>query len=177
MSEGDGGDPTPEAASTDGAEQADGRRGDGDRPAPPDDPPVDEGWYVDHHDFLSWIGLEIPEAEAGRVVMRLPYDEKLANLDGNGTIHGGIVAAVIDTASGHVLRSTFEDPYAVEMATVDLNVSYVRPARSDLTATATVVRAGESMGVTEVTVEGTAPDGETKTVAVGRTTYRLFRDG
>jgi len=145
-------------------------------PIPADDAP-DEDSYVEEHGFLSWIGLEVLEAETGRVLMRVPYDGKLANLDDGGTIHGGIVAALIDTASGHVLRTTFEDPESVRMATVDLNVSYVRPARNDLTATATVVRAGESMGVTDVTVRSTAPDGQEKTVAVGRTTYRLFRDG
>lgn len=161
--------------------RADDRRDDGpgadDGHAPDStrDDASDEGSYVEEHGFLSWIDLDVLEAETGRVVMQVPYNGKLANLDEGGTIHGGIVATLIDTASGHVLRTTFEDTESVRMATVDLNVSYVRPARNDLTATATVVRAGESMGVTEVTVRSRAPDGQEKTVAVGRTTYRLFR--
>lgn len=144
----------------------------------------DDGWdfesistsYVERHGFLSWIGLEVESADEGRVVMRVPYHEKLTNLDEGNTVHGGIVATLIDTVSAMALRTTFEDPFGAGMSTTDLNVSYVRPARGDLVGTAEVVRAGGSMGVTEVTVDSTAPDGEQKTVAVGRTSYRLFRD-
>ena len=111
-------------------------------------------------------------------MFRVPYDEKFANLvpGGEGNVHGGVAATLIDTASGFALRSTFEDPEAARLTTTDLNVSYLRPATDDLRVEADVLRAGGSMGVTDATVSSVAPDGEETDVAVGRTSYRLFRE-
>lgn len=127
------------------------------------------------HGLFAWLDLDILAVEPGRAVFDLPFDEKLANLS-SGTVHGGVTATVIDTASGFALRSTFDDPGAAALTTTDLNVRYVRPARDDLRVEATVVRAGTSMGVTECEVT-TVHEGERKVVATGGTTYRLFRDG
>lgn len=145
------------------------------------------------HGLFRWLDLDIVTVEHGRAVFDIPFDEKFANLS-SGTVHGGVTATVIDTASGFALRSTFEEPAREALTTTDLNVRYVRPARNDLRVTAEVVRAGSSMGVTECEVttvhEGEASDasrsssdersesdgGERKVVATGGTTYRLFRD-
>lgn len=145
------------------------------------------------HGLFEWLDLSIEVAEPGRTVFHLPFDEKFANL-ASGTVHGGITATVIDTASGFALRSTFDDPASAALTTTDLNVRYVRPATSDVRVEAEVVRAGESMGVTEAEVtsvyeaeasgasrgssdERSESDGsERKVVATGGTTYRLFRD-
>jgi uncharacterized protein (TIGR00369 family) len=126
------------------------------------------------HGLFAWLDLDVEVVEPGRVVLGLPFDEKFANLT-SGTVHGGVTATVIDTASGFALRSTFEDPAAARLTTTDLNVRYVRPARDDLRVEAEVVRAGGSMGVTESTVT-THHEGEEKVVATGGTSYRLFRD-
>ncbi|WP_276260718.1 PaaI family thioesterase [Haloglomus litoreum] len=126
------------------------------------------------HGLFRWLDLSIHAAEPGRVVFDLPFDEKFANLS-SGTVHGGITATVIDTASGFALRSTFEDPARAALTTTDLNVRYIRPARDDLRVEAEVVRSGSSMGVTHCEVT-TMHEGERKVVATGGTTYRLFRD-
>ncbi|MFC4449068.1 PaaI family thioesterase [Halorussus aquaticus] len=135
--------------------------------------------FVDRHGYLSWLGVTVEAVEPGRIVMSVPYEEKLVNPDPDGTpvVHGGIAATLVDTASGFALRTTFEDPAEAALTTTDLNVSYLRPATGDLRAEAEVVRAGGSMGVTEVTVTSERPDdGEEATeVAVGRASYRLFR--
>lgn len=127
-----------------------------------------------NHGLFQWLDLDIEEATAGRTVFRLPFDEKFANL-ASGTVHGGITATVIDTASGFALRSTFDDPANAALTTTDLNVRYVRPATDDVRVEAEVVRAGSTMGVTECEVTS-VHDGERKVVATGGTTYRLFRD-
>lgn len=133
---------------------------------------------IDNHDFMSWLGLELENFEEGRVVLSMPHDDKLTNLveGSRGTIHGGVTATLVDTASGFALRTTFENPLAPALTTTDLDVTYLRPARSDLRVEADVVRAGESMGYTDVTVYGTAPDGQQKAVVTGSASYRLFRD-
>jgi uncharacterized protein (TIGR00369 family) len=133
---------------------------------------------INEHEFLSWLGFEVLTFEAGRVELAMPHDEKLTNIveGSRGTIHGGVTASLVDTASGFALRTTFADPTAPALTTTDLDVTYLRPARSDLTVEAEVVRAGESMGYTDVTVFGEAPDGERKAVVNGSASYRLFRD-
>ena len=133
---------------------------------------------IDDHDFLSWLGIEVAAFEEGRVELTMAHDEKLTNIveGSRGTIHGGITASLVDTASGFALRTTFPDPTSPALTTTDLDVTYLRPARSDLTVEAEVVRAGESMGYTDVTVFGEAPDGERKAVVKGSASYRLFRD-
>jgi len=129
--------------------------------------------YIDSHGFLSWLGLSVETVEDGRVVFAVPYDEKLTNPASEGVVHGGITASLVDTASGFALRTTFDDPAAARLTTTDLDVSYLRPATGDLRVEAEVIRAGDSMGVTDGLVT-TEHDGETKDVAVGRTSYRLM---
>lgn len=126
------------------------------------------------HGLFAWLDLEIEVLEPGQAVFVLPFDEKFANMS-SGTVHGGITATVMDTASGFVLRSTFDDPMAARLTTTDLNVRYVRPARDDIRVEAEVIRAGGSMGVTECEVT-TVHEGERKVVATGGTSYRLFRE-
>lgn len=129
---------------------------------------------MDRHGFMSWLDLELEAVEDGRAVMKLPYREELANPDA-GAIHGGILATLVDTASGMAIQTTFEEFGRTGLTTTDMSVSYVRPARSDVLVEAEVVRVGGSMAVTEAEVSGVAPGGERKTVVVGTTSYRLFR--
>jgi uncharacterized protein (TIGR00369 family) len=133
--------------------------------------------HVDGHGYLSWLGVEVQSVDDGAVTLAVPYDEKLTNatLGTEGDLHGGIAATLVDTAGG-VACQTALDREEGGVATIDLNVSYLRRAADDLVATAEVVRAGTTVGVAEVSVESTTPDGEAATVAVGRGSYRLFRD-
>jgi uncharacterized protein (TIGR00369 family) len=127
--------------------------------------------FIADHGYLSWLDLQLEFIERGRVKMSVPETEDLRNPGPGGSIHGGIAATLIDTASGFALRTTFGDPTNARLATTDLDVSYLRPATGDLRVEAEVLRAGGRTGVTDVSVES---NGET--VAVGRTTYRLFRE-
>ncbi len=131
--------------------------------------------FFEGHDYLSWLSLGVEEVREGRVVVRIPYDEKFANPVPPGPIHGGIIATLIDSSSGMAIRTTFDEPDEVMMTTTDINVSYLRPATDDIYAEAEVDRAGDSIAVTSVVVESTSPEGERKKVAVGNTTWRVFR--
>jgi uncharacterized protein (TIGR00369 family) len=137
--------------------------------------------YIDAHGYLSWLGARVESIEYGELVMTIPFDTKLTN-SGPGEsnemparIHGGIAATLIDTTGGIALRPALDDPVNGGVSTINLNVNYLRPAAGDLTATAEVIRAGTSVGVSAVTVESETPDGETKPVATGQGAYRLFR--
>ena len=124
------------------------------------------------HGLFAWLDLEMERVDPGHATFVLPFDEKFANVS-SGTVHGGITATVIDTASGFALRSTFDDPESVRLTTTDLSVRYVRPARDDVRVTADVVRTGNSMGVTRCEVT-TVHEGERKVVATGGTSCRLL---
>ncbi|MFC4246103.1 PaaI family thioesterase [Natribaculum luteum] len=137
--------------------------------------------YIDdYHEFLSWLGATVDDVDQGTMTMTVPYDEKLTNVrptaDGTPDIHGGVAATLVDTVGGLALRTELEEPFAAGVATINLNVNYLRPATGDLTATATVIRAGSSVGVSEVVVESPTPDDGPKEVAIGQGAYRLFRE-
>ncbi|WP_254864121.1 PaaI family thioesterase [Halovivax gelatinilyticus] len=136
----------------------------------------------ENHEFLSWLGLTVTNVDDGTMTMSVPYDEKLTNTRPNGgredrraDIHGGIAATMVDTVGGLVLRTKLDDPVQTGIATINLNVNYLRPATGDLDATATVIRTGSTVGVSEISVESTTPDGETREVATGQGSYRIFR--
>jgi uncharacterized protein (TIGR00369 family) len=141
--------------------------------------------YIDErHSYLSWLGTRIEKIEYGRVVMTVPFDEKLTNKPQEATdvdseselqIHGGVAATLIDTAGGIAFRPFLDDPFSGDIATVNLNVNYLRPATNDLVATAEVIRAGKTIGVSAITVESKNPDGDTKPVVTGQGAYRIFR--
>ncbi|GAB7090533.1 hotdog fold thioesterase [Halorubrum luteum] len=126
------------------------------------------------HGYLSWLNTSVETVERGRVVLSIPFDEKLTNADGR-TIHGGVAATLIDTAGGVAQRTAFEDPFAGGVATINLTTNYLRPATGDLRAEADVVRSGRSIGVSEMRVTS-ATNGETTDVVVGQGSFRLFRD-
>ncbi len=137
--------------------------------------------HIDDHGFLSWLDVQVDAVDPGHIVMRVPYSDDLTNprlsgVENGHTVHGGVAATLIDTAGGLCVRSDLSDPLAGGVATIDLNVSYLRPATSGIVATADAIRVGRTVGVAEVTVRGTTETGEQAEVAAGRGSYRVFRD-
>ncbi|MFC3959828.1 PaaI family thioesterase [Halovivax cerinus] len=135
------------------------------------------------HEFLSWLGMTVEHVDDGTMTLCIPYDEKLTNTRPNGgradrrpDIHGGVAATMVDTVGGLVLRTKFDRPVQTGVATISLNVNYLRPATGDLSARADVIRVGSTVGVSEISVESTTPDGETREVASGQGSYRIFRE-
>ena len=143
-------------------------------PLPPETVGLIQRRIEDEHDYLSWLNTSVDTVERGRIVMSIPFDPKLTNADGT-TIHGGVAATLIDTAGGVAQRTAFEDPSTGNVATVNLNTNYLRPATDDLRADATVIRSGGSIGVSDMTVTSQT-NGTQSTVVVGQGSYRLFRE-
>jgi uncharacterized protein (TIGR00369 family) len=131
----------------------------------------------EEHGYLSWLGTTVDTVERGRIVLSVPFDEKLTNTTEPPTVHGGIAATLADTAGALVQRTVFDDPETGGIATINLNINYLSRANNDLTATAEVVRSGGSIGVSEMRVESPTGDGGTETVAVGQGSFRLYRNG
>ncbi len=143
-------------------------------PIPPEATEYVQQRIEEEHGYLSWLNTSVEVVERGRIVLSIPFDEKLTNADGR-TIHGGVAATLIDTAGGVAQRTAFEDPLSGGVATVNLNANYLRPATGDLRAEAEVVRSGGSIGVSDMTVTS-GTEAESAEVVVGQGSFRLFRE-
>ena len=83
--------------------------------------------------------------------MSLAYREEITNgHKSKGTIHGGIVAALIDTAAAFALSTRFDGH--MSFATVDLHVNFLDRAQTKIYAHAQVIRAGSRLNVVDVDV-------------------------
>ena len=89
---------------------------------------------------------------------------ELERMPGTGQWHGGAIAGLIDTAGDFALVLNSGGP----VPTINFRVDYLRPATTrKLTATATVRRAGRTVGVVDIDVA----DEQGRLVAVGRGCY------
>ncbi|MDX2094007.1 MAG: PaaI family thioesterase [Kofleriaceae bacterium] len=72
------------------------------------------------------LGIEILDMQPSEAVFRLPYDEKLVGNPDTGVVHGGVITALLDGASGAAVFAAL--PMPVPIATLDLRIDYLRPA-------------------------------------------------
>ncbi len=99
--------------------------------------------------FAGGLGVRPVAAEDGHA--RLEFEAREEHLNPAGTLHGGVLATLVDTAMGLAARSTAEDGVP---ATSQLTVTYLRPGRPGMiTATAEVRKQGEHLLVCDAEVE------------------------
>lgn len=90
------------------------------------------------------LGMEIQRVDPGHAVFAMDPGEHLYNPI--GSVHGGMLATLLDSALGCAVHSTLQA--RVAYTTVDLNVTYLRPATRDsgrLTCEAEVVHSGRKI--------------------------------
>lgn len=75
--------------------------------------------------FMRWLSPEVVAVEEGRLTYRIVLREEMLN--GMGTLHGGVSAAMIDDIVGTVVL-TLPDP--VFYVSLNLSVDYLGPARA-----------------------------------------------
>jgi uncharacterized protein (TIGR00369 family) len=101
------------------------------------------------HDFMSTIGADAPEADDGQATLRVEVDHR--HLNAAGTVHGGMLATLVDATMGAAIRSAVEDETP---ATSQLTLTYLRPGRPGvLEVTAQVRKRGDRLTVCEADVE------------------------
>ncbi|MEE4300563.1 MAG: PaaI family thioesterase [Pseudomonadales bacterium] len=75
------------------------------------------------------IGMRLVHYEDGACRVRVPYAEHLVGDPDTGVIHGGVLTAVLDNASGMAVpRADLPDEQKA-IATLDLRIDYMRPAK------------------------------------------------
>ena len=77
--------------------------------------------------YLKLLGFELEELDPTYALARLSYSADLVGDPRTGVIHGGVVTTLLDTAGGAVVLAASGQLKLV--ATLDLRVDYLRPAR------------------------------------------------
>lgn len=100
--------------------------------------------------FVGTLGVRDRWADDGRAGLELDVTE--AHLNEAGTLHGGVLATLVDTAMGQAVRSsTGADDVP---ATSQLTVTYLRPGKpGTIVVTARVRTQGEHLTVCEADAE------------------------
>jgi uncharacterized protein (TIGR00369 family) len=123
--------------------------------------------FVPASPFVKELGIELVDLRLDHAELRLPWAPRLATM--GDVVHGGAIAALLDTAGMAAAWSDDTVPDNLAGATVSMSVSFAAAARAtDLTARATVVRRGRSLCFCEVTVSDT----EDAVVAHGSMVHR-----
>ncbi|OEH54822.1 phenylacetic acid degradation protein [Oceanobacillus sp. E9] len=116
--------------------------------------------------FFSLLGFNVVYMEEGNVKIKLPITEQLLNA--NGTLHGGVHAAMLDTIMGMTIRSLSK----TQCTTINLNVSYLNPfLEGEIYAIGRVINQGYKI----VAAEAELIDEEGNLHAKGVGTFKLFR--
>jgi uncharacterized protein (TIGR00369 family) len=122
--------------------------------------------------IASLVRFRVTEIEVGRVVFECTPDESVYNPI--GTVHGGVVCTLADSAAACAVHTTLEAGLAY--TSIDLNVSYIRPVTRDsgtLRAIGTVTKPGRRVAFSSVEVF----DGHGKLVATATSSCLVMRPG
>ncbi|WP_066251349.1 PaaI family thioesterase [Neobacillus drentensis] len=117
--------------------------------------------------FWDYIGMTEEIIEEGYAELRLNITPNLTQR--RGTVHGGVLASLVDAAVGSAVRSTLSKEQA--SATVELKVNYVRPAKGVyLIGKAKLFQQGKTLAAGQAEIFNS--DGNL--VAIGTATYMIL---
>jgi uncharacterized protein (TIGR00369 family) len=114
---------------------------------------------------LGWLSPSLEELGRDRCVLKLPLREQVTN--GSGTVHGGVLAMLADTAVAFALSTNFDGKMG--FATADMTIHFLRRARGDVFARARIIKKGQRVNVGEVEIV----DGSGQEVARALATFLL----
>lgn len=119
---------------------------------------------LDVSSFHRWLGLHLISASEREIVIKMPEREDIYSVPDPQTVHGGILASLIDLAGLYALLAAG----VPARATADLRVDYHRPAApGTLRVTGRVIKPGRRICCAEAQVHNT----EGVLLASGRGTY------
>ncbi len=74
------------------------------------------------------MGVELVDLKDRKCIVRVPYAEHLVGDPDTGVIHGGVITATLDNASGWSVRCHEDWVEGQSMATLDIRIDYMKPA-------------------------------------------------
>lgn len=112
--------------------------------------------------FAELLGFEPVEQAPGRVLLRLPFSEKL--LQSLGRVHGGAIFSLADHASGWAAYSTLEANE--RCATLEMKINYIAALHDETClADSRVIHRGRTSIVIETDIKTEAGRLIAKTLA------------
>ena len=81
----------------------------------------------DRQQAMATLGASIIDIEAGKVSIRMPYNETLTQQ--HGFIHAGIISTILDSACGYAAFSLMPENAAV--LTIEYKINLLSPAKGD----------------------------------------------
>src|SRR5215210_2254921 len=115
--------------------------------------------------FSRHIKSQVEEVEPGRAVCRIDVED--VHLNGNGTLHGGVYASLIDNAMGLSVAALV----GLRTATIALDVHFLGAVREGrIVCESQVVHRTRRIA----TVEAKVRDTDDNLVAMGTGTFRIF---
>lgn len=117
--------------------------------------------------WIQDLDLKVDAVSADEVVLRVPYDDKLARV--GGMVCGQAMMALADTAMIFVVSAV--NGGFVEMATTNITTSFFRPILGkDMIARGRALKTGRLLVFGEVTIYA---DGDDRPAAHATSTYAL----
>jgi uncharacterized protein (TIGR00369 family) len=112
--------------------------------------------------------MRITHMRDGRARVEIPWQD--SNGAGDGTVHEGALAALLDTTGAMASWSIAGLDLRYKASTVGIHVSYHAPARGDVVAEARTWRRNDEIFLNQVTL---SEHGSRRVVATGTVTYRI----
>jgi uncharacterized protein (TIGR00369 family) len=117
----------------------------------------------------TFLGAHLERVARGEVDVSLQVETRHLNLA--GTLHGGLIATLADTATGLALRTTLDA--GTTSLTSSLSMTFLRPGHpGKVTAMGRVVKSGTRFGYAEADVV----DGEGRLLARAAATFTVMPD-
>jgi uncharacterized protein (TIGR00369 family) len=112
------------------------------------------------------FGFVLEAAEPGRAVVRMPVRARHRQM--HGVVHGGILAALADTAAGIACYMML--PRGTRLSTIEMKINYLEPVvEGSLSAEARVLRKGRRTAVVACDIR----DHRTRLVATSLLTFSI----
>src|SRR5580704_9229156 len=103
-------------------------------------------WRLRENQTTKHFGFALVVAERGKVVLQMRVAKK--HLQVHGVVHGGVLAALADTAGG--LATYMSARRGTRVATIEMKINYLEAVEAGcVTAEANVVRIGRHVAVVD----------------------------
>lgn len=129
--------------------------------------------FVDALPHAADLGMEVEDSGPGRIVLSMPWQADLVGDPATGVVHGGVVFALVDTASGTAVGAHPE--CGGPTATLNLRIDYMRPAKSGarITAEATCYHVTKTVAFVRAAAHDGDPSRPVATASAAFTFKRL----
>lgn len=100
---------------------------------------------IPHLQHCKLLGIDVLDADVGKLILILPYSESIIGNPETGVIHGGALTTLMDTACGFAAICALDEISICP--TLDLRIDYMRPAEpgKDVIGAAEAYRVGNNV--------------------------------